>query len=31
MGNLGATSFGMEEAPVTLEQSAKGMLSKVSC
>lgn len=29
MGNFGAKSSGMEEAPVTLEDSINGMLSKV--
>lgn len=29
MGNHGARSHGMEEAPVTLEDSVNGMLSKV--
>jgi hypothetical protein len=29
MGNQGAKASGMEEAPVTLEDSVKGMLSKV--
>ena len=29
MGNMGANAVGMEKAPVTLEQSITGMLSKV--
>jgi hypothetical protein len=29
MGNLGATSVGMEKAPVTLKDSVNGMVSKV--
>jgi hypothetical protein len=29
MGNMGATAIGMEKAPVTLEDSISGMLSKV--
>jgi hypothetical protein len=29
MGNMGATAVGMEKAPVTVEQSINGMLSKV--
>jgi hypothetical protein len=29
MGNMGATAIGMEKAPVTLEDSIKGMLTEV--
>jgi hypothetical protein len=29
MGNLGAISVGMEEAPVNVEESINGVLSKV--